>query len=78
MDGKSSHMKKTLFIDDELLARARQVSGASTDTETVRFGLEALLRRAAYQRLQQLRGAEPTAPAVPRRRGRTPRKRRAA
>lgn len=71
-------MKKTLHIDDDLLAQARKVSGASTDTEAVRLGLEALVRHAAYERLRALRGTEPTAPEIPRRRARSPRTRRAA
>lgn len=63
-------MKKTLHIDERLLREARSASGARTDTETVRLGLEALLRHAAYQRLRALRGSEPRARAVPRRRER--------
>ena len=73
--GSLAHMKKTLHIDDGLLAEARAVSGAATDTETVRLGLEALLRHAAYERLRALRGSEPTATDVPRRRARSIRKR---
>ena len=61
-------MKKTLHIDDELLQEARSASGATTDTETVRLGLEALVRHAAYERLRALRGSEPHAREVPRRR----------
>jgi Arc/MetJ family transcription regulator len=61
-------MKKTLHIDEELLAEARKAVGAETDTQTVRMGLEALLRSAAYQRLRTLRGSEPGASDVPRRR----------
>ena len=61
-------MKKTLHIDDELLREARSASGATTDTETVRLGLEALVRHAAYERLRALRGSEPKARDVPRRR----------
>jgi len=76
--GNSIHMKKTLHIDAKLLAGARAVSGAATDTEAVRLGLEALLRHAAYERLRALRGAEPTAKEVPRRREKSSRKRRAA
>lgn len=76
--GTLFHMKKTLHIDERLLAEAREVSGAATDTEAVRLGLEALLRHAAYERLRALRGAEPTAQAAPRRRERSARKRRAA
>jgi hypothetical protein len=71
-------MKKTLHIDEALLGEARKVSGARTDTETVRFGLEALVRHAAYERLRALRGTEPGARDVPRRREKAARKRRAA
>jgi Arc/MetJ family transcription regulator len=71
-------MKKTLHIDETLLAEARAVSRATTDTETVRLGLEALLRHAAYQRLQALRGVDPGARDVPRRRERGAAKRRSA
>lgn len=63
-------MKKTLHIDEQLLREARSASGARTDTDTVRLGLEALVRHAAYQRLRALRGSEPRAPDVPRRRER--------
>ena len=45
-------MKKTLHIDERLLRDAKSVSGAKTDTDTVRLGLEALVRRGAYERLQ--------------------------
>jgi hypothetical protein len=61
-------MKKTLHIDEALLREARAASGASTDTETVRLGLEALARQGAYERLRALRGTEPRASDVPRRR----------
>ncbi len=61
-------MKKTMQIDGKLLAEARAACGAGTDTETVRLGLEALVRHAAYERLRALRGSEPAARDVPRRR----------
>jgi Arc/MetJ family transcription regulator len=54
-------MKKTLHIDERLLREARAASGAGTDTDTVRLGLEALIRRGAYERLRALRGSEPKA-----------------
>jgi len=63
-------MKKTLHIDEHLLRDARSASGARTDTEAVRLGLEALVRRGAYERLRALRGSEPTAHDTPRRRER--------
>lgn len=71
-------MKKTLLIDDSLLAEAKAACGAATDTQTVRLGLEALVRRAAYERLRALRGSEPDASDVPRRRERPAGKRRTA
>jgi hypothetical protein len=64
-------MKKTLHIDETLLENARSASGASSDTETVRMGLEALVRQAAYDRLRALRGSERKARDIPRRRGGT-------
>jgi len=66
--GNLSHMKKTLHIDERLLAEARAACSARTDTDTVRLGLEALIRRAASQRLAKLAGTEPGASDVPRRR----------
>ena len=71
-------MKKTLHIDEKLLSEAKLASGAATDTDTVRLGLEALVRHAAYERLRALRGSEPKAKDIPRRRERAARKRRAA
>jgi len=71
-------MKKTLNVDDKLFKEARVACGATTDTETVRLGLEALVRHAAYERLRALRGAEPRARDVPRRRERSSPKRRVA
>jgi Arc/MetJ family transcription regulator len=61
-------MKKTLNVDEELLQEARAACNAGTDTETVRLGLEALVRHAAYERLRALRGSEPHVQDVPRRR----------
>jgi hypothetical protein len=61
-------MKKTLNIDEQLFEQAKAACGATTDTETVRLGLESLVRHAAYQRLSALAGTEPNAQDVPRRR----------
>jgi hypothetical protein len=66
--GNIVHMKKTLNIDQTLLEEAKAACGAATDTDTVRLGLEALVRRAANQRLKALIGSEPDAQDVPRRR----------
>jgi hypothetical protein len=72
------HVKKTLNIDPKLLKDAKAACGAKTDTEAVRLGLEALVRKAAYERLRALLGTEPNAVDVPRRREKPVRKRRAA
>jgi hypothetical protein len=71
-------MKKTLNLDDELFSQAKAAAGASTDTETVRLGLQALVRHAAYQRMRALIGSEPDAQDVPRRRDKPRTKRRAS
>jgi hypothetical protein len=71
-------MKKTLHIDEKLLHEARSVSRATTDTETVRLGLEALIRHSAHERLRALRGTDPAARDVPRRREKPAGKRRGA
>jgi Arc/MetJ family transcription regulator len=65
-------------IDGALFKQAKEACGATTDTETVRLGLEALVRRAAYERLRALRGSEPHAQDVPRRRGKPSAKHRVA
>jgi Arc/MetJ family transcription regulator len=75
--GTIVRMKKTFNVDDKLFREAKVACGATTDTETVRLGLEALVRHAAYERLRALRGAEPHAGEVPRRRERRLAKRRA-
>jgi Arc/MetJ family transcription regulator len=65
-----SCMKKTLHIDEDLLREAKSVCGARTDTDAVRLGLQALVRHGAYQRLRALRGHQPGARDVRRRRER--------
>jgi Arc/MetJ family transcription regulator len=71
-------MKKTFNIDDKLFKDAKLACGATTDTDTVRLGLEALVRHAAYHRLRALAGSEPGAKEVPRRREKPAAKRRVA
>ena len=72
------HMKKTLNIDDALFREAKLACGATTDTDTVRLGLEALVRHSAYERLRALRGSDPHARDVPRRREKPSKARRRA
>lgn len=68
-------MKKAFNIDDSLFREAKVACGATTDDDTVRLGLEAFVRRAAYERLRTFRGTEPHVRDVPRRRERPSAKR---
>jgi hypothetical protein len=68
-------VKKTLNIDEDLFREAKKSCGAASDTETIRLGLEALVRRAAYERLRALRGTEPEARDLSRRREKPARRR---
>ncbi len=62
------HMRTTLNIDQELLQRARQLTGIGEKTALVRAGLEALIARESARRLAALAGAEPQLRPIPRRR----------
>jgi len=62
------HMRTTLIIDDDLLDRAREISGISEKTAVLKAGLEALIAREAAKRLAALGGTERKLRPVPRRR----------
>lgn len=61
-------MRTTLAIDDELLTKARRLSGVQEKAALVREGLKALIERESARRLARLGGAEPRLTKVPRRR----------
>ena len=61
-------MRTTLNIDEELLARARELTGIREKTALVRRGLEALIALESARRLAHLGGSEPDLEPVPRRR----------
>jgi Arc/MetJ family transcription regulator len=65
------HMRTTLIIEDELVDRARELTGIREKTALVRAGLEALIAREAAKRLAALAGSEPDLRPVPRRRPQT-------
>jgi Arc/MetJ family transcription regulator len=65
------HMRTTLIIDDELLERARSLTGIKEKTALVRAGLETLIAREAAKRLAALGGSEPDLQPIPRRRAQT-------
>lgn len=62
------HMRTTLILDDDLVEKARQLSGFREKTAVVRAGLEALIARESARRLAALGGSEPRPGRVPRRR----------
>ncbi len=62
------HMRTTLNIDDDLLARASELTGIAEKTALVRAGLEALIAAAAARRLASLGGGGPGLRVPPRRR----------
>lgn len=61
-------MRTTLIIDQNLIERARELTGIRKKTALVHAGLEALIAREAARRLAALAGAEPGLRVVPRRR----------
>ncbi len=62
------HMRTTLILDDNLLDRARKLTGIKEKTALVHAGLEALIAREASRRLALLGGSEPKLEPIPRRR----------
>ena len=60
-------MRTTLTIDDELLEKARQLSGIEERSAIVREGLTALIQRESARRLARLGGTQPGLSPVPRR-----------
>lgn len=65
-------MRTTLNIEDELLAKAQQVSGLKERTTLVREGLKALIERESARRLALLGGTEPQLQPIPRRQSTRP------
>ena len=61
-------MRTTLNIEDELLAKAAELTGIKEKTSLVKLGLEALIARESSRRLAALVGTEKKLEAIPRRR----------
>jgi Arc/MetJ family transcription regulator len=62
-------MRTTITLDDELLARAEQLTSLHEKSALIREALKALIEREAARRLARLGGSVPDAKAPPRRRG---------
>jgi Arc/MetJ family transcription regulator len=61
-------MRTTVTIDDELLARATELTGITERSALLRDGLETLIRVESAKRLAALGGSDRHATAAPRRR----------
>jgi Arc/MetJ family transcription regulator len=61
-------MRTTLTLDDDLLARAVELTGISEKSALIREALTALIQREAARRLALLGGSEPNLRTIPRRR----------
>jgi Arc/MetJ family transcription regulator len=59
-------MRTTLNIDDNLYAKAVELTGVPEKTALVREGLKALIERESAQRLALLGGSEPDLELIPR------------
>jgi Arc/MetJ family transcription regulator len=59
-------MRTTITIDDELLARAHELTGTAERSTLIRQALEALVARESARRLARLGGTDPEAEATPR------------
>ena len=61
-------MRTTLTLDDELLAKAHEMTGIAERGVLIHDGLRLLIQREAARRLIALGGSEPDLVAPPRRR----------
>ena len=61
-------MRTTLNIDDNLLGKAKRLSGIKEKTALVHAGLEALIALESARRLSALGGSEKSLARIPRRR----------
>jgi Arc/MetJ family transcription regulator len=60
-------MRTTLNLDDELLAKAHQLSGLNERTQLIREALQALVERESARRLSKLGGTEAQLQSIARR-----------
>ena len=61
-------MRTTVNIDDELLEKAREMTGIKENATLLRYALQKLVEREAARRLARLGGTMPDASVAPRRR----------
>lgn len=61
-------MRTTINLDEELLAKAQEMTGITGKTDLVREGLRSLIERESARRLARLGGSQPELEGIPRRR----------
>ena len=61
-------MRTTLNIDEQIIEKARLLTGIKEKTALVKLGLEALIARESAKRLAKLGGTEKDIKPIPRRR----------
>ena len=59
-------MRTTVTIDDELLAKAAELTGVSENAALLRHGLQTLIRVESARRLAALGGTDKSATSAPR------------
>lgn len=59
-------MRTTVTLDEELLAKAAEITGRTEKSALLRMGLEALVERESARRLSMLGGSDRAAKAGPR------------
>jgi Arc/MetJ family transcription regulator len=62
-------MRTTLNIEDNLIEKAKKITGIKEKTALVKLGLEALIARESARRLAKLGGTQKQLQAIPRRKG---------
>lgn len=61
-------MRTTLNINDDLIAKVKELTGINEKTKLVHMGLQALIERESSKRLAALGGSAPALTIAPRRR----------
>lgn len=64
-------MRTTLILDEELIEKARNLTGTKEKTSLLHAGLHALIERESARRLAALAGTMPALKLIPRRRSST-------
>ena len=68
MQKREADVRTTVTLDDEVVAKAAELTGTSETVVLVRRGLETLIRVESARRLAALGGTDPNATAAPRHR----------